>query len=108
MLTSVSAPRYQSKAEFFTTLGHPARIRVLELLPERERAVAVVPLEAANLSQYLAVLRRTGLVATRRERSSVSCSTAAPEVAELLRIARQILTGVPSWQAEVLEDLRAS
>jgi hypothetical protein len=28
----VSVPLYQAKAEFFRTLGHPARIRVLELL----------------------------------------------------------------------------
>ena len=30
---------YQAKAEFFRTLGHPARIRVLELLSERDHAV---------------------------------------------------------------------
>ena len=36
----MSTPLYQLKAEFFKTLGHPARIRVLELLSEREYAVA--------------------------------------------------------------------
>ena len=30
---------YQAKAELFKTLGHPARIRVVGLLSERERAV---------------------------------------------------------------------
>ena len=35
-------PLYQAKAEFFRTLGHPARIRVLELLAERERAHRVL------------------------------------------------------------------
>lgn len=112
MLTLVSTPLYQLKAEFFKTLGHPARIRVLELLSEREHAVAEmlpeVGVEAANLSQHLAVLRRAGLVATRREGSSVVYSLTSPEVAELLRVARQILTGVLTGQAELLEDLRAS
>jgi ArsR family transcriptional regulator len=112
MLTLVSTPLYQLKAEFFKTLGHPARIRVLELLSEREHAVAEmlpeVGIEAANLSQHLAVLRRAGLVATRREGSSVVYSLTSPEVAELLRVARQILTGVLTGQAELLEDLRAS
>ena len=28
----MAAPLYQAKAEFFRTLGHPARIRILELL----------------------------------------------------------------------------
>jgi ArsR family transcriptional regulator len=112
MLTLVSTPLYQLKAEFFKTLGHPARIRVLELLSEREHAVAEmlpeVGVEAANLSQHLAVLRRAGLVATRREGSSVVYSLTSPEVAELLRVARQILTGVLTGQAELLEDLRAT
>ena len=36
----MSAPLYQLKADFFKALGHPARIRVLELLGERAHAVA--------------------------------------------------------------------
>jgi len=31
----MSTPLYQLKAEFFKTLGHPARIRALELLIQR-------------------------------------------------------------------------
>ena len=49
-----SEPLYKLKAEFFKTLGHPARIRILELLAERDRAVAEllpeVGLESSNLS----------------------------------------------------------
>jgi ArsR family transcriptional regulator len=98
------------KAEFFKTLGHPARIRVLELLSEREHAVAEmlpeVGIEAANLSQQLAVLRRAGLVVTRKEGSTVYYSLTSPHVAELLAVARTILTRVLSGQVELLEDLR--
>lgn len=107
----MSRPLYQLKAEFFKTLGHPARIRVLELLSEREHAVGEmlpeVGIEAANLSQQLAVLRRAGLVTTRKEGSSVYYSLTSPHVAELLRVARMILTGVLSGQIELLDDLRA-
>jgi ArsR family transcriptional regulator len=106
----MSTPLYQLKAEFFKTLGHPARIRVLELLSEREHAVAEmlpeVGIEAANLSQHLAVLRRTGLVTTRKEGSTVFYSLTSPHVAQLLAVARLILTGVLSGQVELLEDLR--
>jgi DNA-binding transcriptional ArsR family regulator len=106
----MSRPLYQLKAEFFKTLGHPARIRVLELLSQREHAVAEmlpeVGIEAANLSQQLAVLRRTGLVTTRKEGSTVYYSLTSPHVAELLAVARLILTGVLSGQVELLEDLR--
>lgn len=106
----VSTPLYQIKAEFFKTLGHPARIRVLELLSEREHAVSEmlpqVGIEAANLSQHLAVLRRTGLVTRRKKGSSTLYSLTSPEIAELLRVARRILTGMLSGQAELLKDLR--
>ena len=106
----MSRPLYQVKAEFFKTLGHPARIRVLELLSEREHSVAEmlpdVGIEATNLSQQLAVLRRSGLVETRKQGSTVIYSLTSPEVAELLRVARSILTGMLSGQAELLEDLK--
>lgn len=108
----VSTPLYQLKAEFFKTLGHPARIRVLELLSEREHAVAEmlpeVGIEPAHLSQQLAVLRRANLVVTRKEGSTVYYSLTSPHVAELLRVARTILSGVLAGQAELLADLRAT
>lgn len=110
--SGVSAPLYQLKAEFFKTLGHPVRIRVLELLSEREHAVAEmlaeIGVEPAHLSQQLAVLRRANLVATRREGSAVYYSLTSPQVAELLRVARTILSGVLAGQAELLADLRAA
>lgn len=106
----MSTPLYQLKAEFFKTLGHPARIRVLELLSQREHAVSEmlpeVNVEPANLSQQLAVLRRAGLVTTRKEGSAVYYSLTSPHVAELLAVARTILTKVLSGQVELLEDLR--
>ncbi|RAS70056.1 ArsR family transcriptional regulator [Lentzea atacamensis] len=109
-MAPLSRPLYQVKAEFFKTLGHPARIRVLELLSEREHSVAEmladIGIEAANLSQHLAVLRRAGLVTTRKEGSNVHYSLTSPHVAELLAVARLILTGVISGQMELLEDLR--
>lgn len=109
---AVNTPLYQLKAEFFKTLGHPARIRVLELLSDRDHAVAemlpVVGIEPAHLSQQLAVLRRAGLVASRKEGATVIYSLTSPRIAELLAVARSILTGVLSEQAELLDDLRAS
>ncbi|MBX6748054.1 MAG: winged helix-turn-helix transcriptional regulator [Micromonosporaceae bacterium] len=106
------APLYQAKAEFFKALGHPARIRVLELLSEREHAVSEmlpgVGIEPAHLSQQLAVLRRLNLVVTRREGSAVYYALVSPQVAELLAVARRILTEVLASQVELLDDLRAS
>ena len=110
--TLVSKPIYQMKAEFFKTLGHPARIRVLELLREREHSVTEmlpeVGIEPAHLSQQLAVLRRANLVTTRREGSTVYYSLASPHVADLLAVARLILSGVLTGQADLLQALHAT
>ena len=102
---------HQLKAEFFKTLGHTTRIRVLELLAAGEcsvgELVAELGIEASNLSQQLGVLRRSGLVTCRREGSTVFYSLTSREVAELLGVARRILTTVLSGQAGLLTDLRA-
>lgn len=103
-------PLYQAKAEFFRTLGHPVRIRVLELLQEGPRPVhellADIGVEASNLSQQLAVLRRTGLVVSHREGNVVRYELSAPQVGDLLRAARTILTSMRVDQGELLAELR--
>jgi len=107
----MASPLYQLKAEFFKSLGHPLRIRVLELLSDRERSVgemlSELGVEASNLSQQLAVLRRSGLVSTRREGSTVYYSLTSPLVSELLAVARRILTTLLSDQVDLLSDLQA-
>lgn len=108
----VTKPLYQAKAEFFKTLGHPARIRILELLADREQAVSEllpeVGIEAAHLSQQLAVLRRMNLVTSRRDGSTVYYALVSPQVGELLQVARTILAEVITNQAELLDDLRTA
>jgi ArsR family transcriptional regulator len=100
----VSVPLYQAKAEFFKTLGHPARIRILELLSERDHAVHElldkIAIEPSNLSQQLAVLRRTSLVVSTRQGGEVVYSVSAPEVRDLLMAARRILTGLVHIDAD--------
>lgn len=107
----MTTPLHLLKAEVFKTLGHPMRIRVLELLSEREQSVGEMlrqlGVEASNLSQHLAVLRRSGFVSTRRDGSMVYYSLTSPQVAELLSVARRLLTTLLSDQAELLSDLRA-
>jgi len=108
----MTASLYRLKAEFFKTLGHPARIRVLELLSGGEQSVTAlqqdIGIESSHLSQQLAVLRRAGLVRTRKQGTQVFYALAAPEVADLLALARHVLTDVLTGQVAVLEDLRTT
>jgi DNA-binding transcriptional ArsR family regulator len=102
-------PLYQVKAEFFRTLGHPARIRTLELLSESDKPVhqllASIAIEPSNLSQQLSVLRKAGLVIKRREGTEVIYSLAIPEIRDLLLAARVILTSMRGAQAELVDEL---
>jgi ArsR family transcriptional regulator len=105
----VPVPLYQAKAEFLRTLGHPARIRILELLSERDHAVhellEKIAIEPSNLSQQLAVLRRTALVSSRRVDGEVVYSISVPEVRDLLLAARRILTSLAAAQADLEPEL---
>jgi len=107
-----SEPLYKLKAEFFKTLGHPARIRILELLAIEDRSVGEllpeIGIESSNLSQQLGVLRRAGVVDARKDGNTVIYSIATPDIAELLAVARKVLTTVLSDRVAVLKDLRAN
>lgn len=107
----MTTPLHQMKAEFFKTLSHPVRIRILELLTENEHSVGellqAIDVEASNLSQQLAVLRRAGLVATRKEGSTVHYALVSSRIADLMAVARSILTSVLSEQQDLLETLRS-
>jgi rhodanese-related sulfurtransferase len=75
-------------------LASGRRIELLDVLANGERAVEAlageVGLSVANTSQHLQVLRRAGLVATRREGTSVHYRLASPEVFELWRALRTL------------------
>ena len=106
----MSVPLYQAKAEFFRMLGHPVRIRVLELLSERPSPGA----RSADGDRHrgdepvaaFGVLRRSGIVTATRTGNSVVYALAGGDVAELMRAARRILTELLAGQNELLAELR--
>ena len=103
-------PLYEAKAEFFRMLGHPVRIRVLELLQDGPVPVrgllAAIEVEPSSLSQQLAVLRHSGIVTATREGSTVVYELAGGDVADLLKAARRILTEMLAGQNGLLAELR--
>jgi rhodanese-related sulfurtransferase/predicted transcriptional regulator len=75
-------------------LASGRRIELLDVLANGERTVEALArqlgLSVANTSQHLQVLRQAGLVATRREGTSVHYRLATPEVFELWRALRTL------------------
>lgn len=97
------------KADFFKTLGHPARIRVLEVLRDGERSVSeLIPevgLEPSHLSQQLGVLRRANIVQARKEGITVRYSVTDERIFDLLTVAKAILTSSLAESGQLLAEL---
>lgn len=107
----LNRPLNEIKADLFKALAHPARVRALEVLSEGERTVGdlqpLVGIESSHLSQQLAVLRRAGLVTTRKDGNSVIYALRDPLVADLLAVAKQLLLASLTQTRELLAELSA-
>lgn len=103
-------PIYRLKAEFFRLLGHPVRVRILELLRDQEeRSVgdlqAALGLDSSGTSQQLTAMRRQGVLERRRAGTSVFYRVKDPRIFQLLAIAKQILTAQLEDSRDLLGDL---
>lgn len=104
-------PVHEVKASTFRVLGHPARVRILELLRDGERSVgslqAELELDSSGASQHLAALRRIGFVTSRREGTSVYYSVSDERIFDLLAVAREIIARRLETQQSLLHELEA-
>jgi DNA-binding transcriptional ArsR family regulator len=89
-------------AEMVRVLGHPVRLRIVELLEHQERTVTQIQegLEApqALVSQQLARMRAAGIVEGRRNGSNVWYRIADPRVVRMLDCLRHC--DIPAGPAE--------
>jgi DNA-binding transcriptional ArsR family regulator len=104
-----SRPVHEVKANLFRVLGHPARVRILEILRDGERSVgalqAELGLDSSGTSQHLAALRRIGLLQSRREGTSVFYRVDDDRVFDLLSAGRDIINRQLVEQQSILVEL---
>jgi rhodanese-related sulfurtransferase len=90
----VKAALFDEFSRVARALASGRRIELVDVLANGERTVEAlageVGLSVANTSQHLQVLRQAGLVATRREGTSIHYRLADPEVFELWRSLRTL------------------
>ena len=107
--TGPPEPIHRVKADFFRTLGHPARVRILELLRDGELTVGKLQVElgidSSGASQHLAAMRRQGLLESRREGTSVHYRVRDPRTFQLLETARQLISSHLEETHALLGDL---
>jgi len=98
------------KSEIFKALAHPVRIHILDTLREGERNVnelkEILSIEAANVSQQLAILRNKNLVNTRKEGNNVYYSIRDPALFELLDVSKKIFNNHLIDLQAVLEETK--
>ena len=113
-MNSLAGELQQFKAEFFRALAHPIRIRILEVLLQRERSVQelqeTLSVDQPVMSQQLAILRAKNIVASRKEGTSVRYLVRDPLIGELLSVARRIfnnhLVGTQGLLRELQREAR--
>ncbi len=107
--TGPPEPIHRVKADFFRALGHPARVRILELLRDGELTVGKLQVElgidSSGASQHLAAMRRQGLLESRREGTSVYYRVRDPRTFQLLETARQLISSHLQEAHALLGDL---
>jgi DNA-binding transcriptional ArsR family regulator len=104
-------PVYRVKAELFRTLGHPARLRLLELLGDGERTVgefqAALALDSSGASQHLSALRRQGLLESRKLGTTVYCRLSDRRTLKLLSLVDAIVASRLQESRLLLDELDA-
>ena len=84
----------QKSAAVARALSDPKRLCVLETLASGERSVSElsrdVGCQVPNMSQHLSVLRSAGLVASRREGSTVYYRLSDPRIMEAYQLIKSV------------------
>ena len=107
-----AGPVHEVKANLFRVLGHPARVRILELLRDGERSVGSAAGRArARLGRHVAASRgvaadRAGDLAPRRQRASTTASTTRA-VFDLLAAGRAIISRRLATEQSLLHALES-
>lgn len=100
----------EKQARMCRALTDPKRLAILDALSDRELSVGeiveAVGASLTNVSQHLSVLRGSGLVKSRRERTSILYSLVDPEIMVACRALRSVLLRQMGEQGRLLDLAR--
>lgn len=102
-MTRIDQRQLNRMATLFATLSDPARLRILHCLRTGPRTVGDIHrscrLKQANTSKHLRILREAGLVAARREGTSVHYAICEPLIFALCDLACGDSQGTPKTKS---------
>ncbi|MFO7951858.1 MAG: metalloregulator ArsR/SmtB family transcription factor [Bacillota bacterium] len=97
---------YLYQAELLKALAHPARLQILDLLKDGEKCVCkIVPelqMEQSNVSRHLNVLKKEGLITSRKEGLKVFYKVNDPKIFELIEAGKALLKNYWNQKQKVL------
>ncbi len=102
---------YEIKARVISVLANPKRLQIIEILGKAERTVSELAAELgiaqATTSQHLAVMRKSGVVETRKEGNFVYYRIADPQIAEACAVMSRAIVDMLVSQQEKLRPVLA-
>lgn len=82
-------------AKYFRGLGDPTRLKILELVQDKERSVgelvSLLGLSQSKVSNHLACLSWCGFVVKRREQRTIYYRLADERVTDVIKLGRELL-----------------
>ncbi len=87
---------FEMQAEVCKTLTNPKRLEIIHALKDGEKNVTelveILGIPKANVSQHLSVMKKMGILKSRREGVNIYYSISNPKVIEACNLMREVLT----------------
>jgi ArsR family transcriptional regulator len=99
---------FQLHADVCKALANAKRLEILHILKDKEVAVSSIvkqmSISKANVSQHLAVMRKAGILNTRREGLNIYYRISSPKIAMACNLMREVLLEYHMKRGNLLMD----
>ena len=91
-MTKKTLATFEGEADLLRTLGHPTRLKILQILVEEEQCVKNIweklGLSQANVSQHLTMMKHKGILGAVRKGGKICYFIKDPRAIQILSAAR--------------------
>ncbi len=106
-----SARLWELQADICQLLANPKRLQILNLLKWGELSVGAMVqslgVPKANLSQHLSLMRQRGILATRRQGTTIYYRLVTPDITQACEIMREVLHEVLDNRGSLSRNIQA-
>ena len=100
---------FQLHAEVCKTLSHAKRLEILSILRDNELGVGDIvnkmKIPKANVSQHLAVMRKAGILDSRRDGLNIYYCISNPKVTKACDLMREVLVEHQAQKSKLMKNI---